>query len=235
MFVTERVRDRDERVQSLATRETTSTLTSSDQAYTMPGPRNQKKKKQSQVKKEKKQLSPPPELSATEHSSTKSASQTSSPPTPSDSCPIPSPAHIAPLEQEAKHFDYADETSTIPAFYDQCSTPSHIQLLEASAESYVHTPPVHTPPSYDAAVTDSNAPIPASLLKNPFIHDPGDGPRVKDVRAFLASSLAAPPSLDDPLCMEFSDEAVLEMLCAVLPYETAHVCANPPVFLLYLL
>ena len=65
--------------------------------------------------------------------------------------------------------------------------------------------------------------IPSSLLKPPFIHDPGSGPRVKDVRAFLDSRLASPPSLDDPLCGEFADEAILQMLCTVLPEETAMV------------
>ncbi|KAI0632829.1 hypothetical protein C8Q77DRAFT_1059026, partial [Trametes polyzona] len=59
------------------------------------------------------------------------------------------------------------------------------------------------------------------LLKTPFIYDPGDGPRVKDPRAFLASRLAAPPSLDDAMCAEFAEEAVLQMLCSVLPEETA--------------
>jgi hypothetical protein len=33
----------------------------------------------------------------------------------------------------------------------------------------------------------------------PSIHDPGNGPRVRDVRAFLSSFFAQPPSLDDPL------------------------------------
>ncbi|KAI0370898.1 hypothetical protein BV20DRAFT_943059 [Pilatotrama ljubarskyi] len=65
------------------------------------------------------------------------------------------------------------------------------------------------------------APIPSALLKTPFIHDPGNGPRVKDPRAFLASRFAAPPSLDDELCAEFAEEAVLQMLCTVLPEETA--------------
>ncbi|KAI0668908.1 hypothetical protein C8Q78DRAFT_1043624 [Trametes maxima] len=64
-------------------------------------------------------------------------------------------------------------------------------------------------------------PIPTALLATPFIYDPGTGPRVKDPRAFLASRLAAPPSLDDAMCAEFAEEAVLQMLCSVLPEETA--------------
>lgn len=57
----------------------------------------------------------------------------------------------------------------------------------------------------------------------PIIHDPGNGPRVRDVRGFLASFFAQPPSLEDPLCAEFSQEEVLQMLCTALSEETAIV------------
>jgi len=60
----------------------------------------------------------------------------------------------------------------------------------------------------------------------PSIHDPGNGPRVRDVRAFLSSFFAQPPSLDDPLCAEFSQEEVLQMLCTSLPEDTAIVSAE---------
>ncbi|KAH7909983.1 hypothetical protein BJ138DRAFT_1009759 [Hygrophoropsis aurantiaca] len=55
----------------------------------------------------------------------------------------------------------------------------------------------------------------------PNIYDPGNGPRVRSARAFLTSFFAQPPSLDDPLCAEFAQEEVLQMLCTVLPEETA--------------
>lgn len=58
-----------------------------------------------------------------------------------------------------------------------------------------------------------------------YIHDPGTGPRVRDARAFLGSYFALPPSLDDPLCAEFAQEEVLQMLMTVLPEETALVYA----------
>ncbi|EMD35166.1 hypothetical protein CERSUDRAFT_97088 [Gelatoporia subvermispora B] len=61
----------------------------------------------------------------------------------------------------------------------------------------------------------------SSMLRTPFIQNPGSGPRVRDTRAFLVSTFAAPPSFDDPLCAEFAQEEVLEMLCAILPEETA--------------
>ncbi|KAG6877275.1 hypothetical protein C0993_008923 [Termitomyces sp. T159_Od127] len=56
----------------------------------------------------------------------------------------------------------------------------------------------------------------------PFIHDPGNGPRVRDVRTFLSSKFfAQPPALNDPLCAEFAQKEVLEMLMTVLPEEVA--------------
>ncbi|KAI0334144.1 hypothetical protein GY45DRAFT_1243126 [Cubamyces sp. BRFM 1775] len=70
-------------------------------------------------------------------------------------------------------------------------------------------------------MNDEEHPIHPALLQKPFIYDPGNGPRVKDPRAFLSSRFAAPPSLDDELCAEFAEEAVLQMLCTVLPEETA--------------
>ena len=60
--------------------------------------------------------------------------------------------------------------------------------------------------------------------QTPYIHDPGNGPRVRDTRAFLSSFFAQPPSLDDPLCAEFAQQEVCQMLYTVLPEETALVC-----------
>ncbi|KAJ7353624.1 hypothetical protein DFH08DRAFT_774722 [Mycena albidolilacea] len=59
------------------------------------------------------------------------------------------------------------------------------------------------------------------LPQKPFIHDPGNGHRVRDMRAFLSSFFAQPAALDDPLCAEFSQDEVLQMICTVLPEETA--------------
>jgi hypothetical protein len=56
-----------------------------------------------------------------------------------------------------------------------------------------------------------------------YLYDPGNGPRVRDTRAFLSSYFAHPPSLSDPLCAEFAQEEVLQMLTTVLPEETALV------------
>lgn len=61
------------------------------------------------------------------------------------------------------------------------------------------------------------------FIAAPNIYDPGNGPRVRDTRAFLPSFFAQPPALDDPLCAEFAQEEILQMLCTVLPEETAIV------------
>ncbi len=75
-----------------------------------------------------------------------------------------------------------------------------------------------------------------TLLSNPIIHDPGNGPRVKNMRAFLDSSFSQPAWTDNPLCAEFAQREILQMLCTVLPEETALVrplllhpfrCAKP--------
>ncbi|KAF8797673.1 hypothetical protein BYT27DRAFT_7237134 [Phlegmacium glaucopus] len=62
-----------------------------------------------------------------------------------------------------------------------------------------------------------------AMFKQPFIHDPGNGPRVRIARDFISSFFAQPPALDDPLCAEFAQEEVLQMLCTILPEETALV------------
>lgn len=57
----------------------------------------------------------------------------------------------------------------------------------------------------------------------PCVEDRGNGPHVHDIEAFLSSKLCSPPSLSDALCAEFAREEVLQMLCGVLPGETALV------------
>ncbi|KAI0772490.1 hypothetical protein BD413DRAFT_474558 [Trametes elegans] len=77
------------------------------------------------------------------------------------------------------------------------------------------------PEQLEEHVNEPHHTVPSALSKTPFIYDPGNGPRVKDAQTFLASRFAAPPSLEDAMCAEFADEAVLQMLCSVLPEETA--------------
>ncbi|KAF7345096.1 hypothetical protein MVEN_01673200 [Mycena venus] len=107
--------------------------------------------------------------------------------------------------------------------------------LESTSSSstdsqYLQTPPsispVNTPKVANEDVRvfeeeESYASEVEGLPQKPFIHDPGNGHRVRDMRAFLSSFFAQPPALEDPLCAEFSQDEVLQMLCTVLPEETA--------------
>ena len=61
------------------------------------------------------------------------------------------------------------------------------------------------------------------LPKQPCIENTGDAFLVRNVFDFLDSHFAAPPSLDNALCAEFAQDEVLDMLCTVLPEETAAV------------
>ncbi|CDO70416.1 hypothetical protein BN946_scf184999.g57 [Trametes cinnabarina] len=132
-------------------------------------------------------------------------------------------------QQQSQRSSWSSSSSPTPA----PSTPSpfptsvqHVQLsggepkLALYAQSEQSMLPEKLEQSPPAEFIDE-PPIPSSLLQTPFIYDPGDGPRVKDPRAFMASRLAAPPTLNDELCAEFAEEAVLQMLCTVLPEETA--------------
>jgi hypothetical protein len=82
------------------------------------------------------------------------------------------------------------------------------------------------PPSYDTSYGPRDDPT-LILLSNPIIVNHGNGPRVQDMHAFLNSWFAPPPWTDDPLCAEFSQREILQMLCTVLPEETALVRLAP--------
>ena len=77
----------------------------------------------------------------------------------------------------------------------------------------------------EETILDSGVPqtVEEVMFQPPFIHDPGNGPRVRDAKMFMKSFFAQPPALDDPLCREFAQEEVLEMLKTVVPEETALV------------
>lgn len=62
-----------------------------------------------------------------------------------------------------------------------------------------------------------------AMFEPPFIHDPGNGPRVRDVKMFIESSFAQPVAQDDEMCREFGQKEMLEMLSTILPEDTALV------------
>ena len=107
----------------------------------------------------------------------------------------------------------------------------HVSMGLAEFNSpIVDLPPVPRPESSLPSPPSSSFPIEELaddiLSREPAIYDPGNGPRVKNIHAFLASSFSSPPSTDDDLCAEFAQEEVLDMLYTVLPHELAMV--SPP-------
>ena len=69
--------------------------------------------------------------------------------------------------------------------------------------------------------------LPASTSsESPFLHDPGSGPCVKNMKLFLESSFAQPVG-EDELCQEFGQVEVFEMLMTLLPEDTALVGRHP--------
>ena len=69
-------------------------------------------------------------------------------------------------------------------------TPPPLSILS----SCISIPDKHPPPSMPQLDLHH---IEEVLCQKPFIHDPGNGPRVRDTRAFLASSyFSQPPALD---------------------------------------
>ncbi|KAJ3559220.1 hypothetical protein NP233_g11320 [Leucocoprinus birnbaumii] len=125
------------------------------------------------------------------------------PPTPPPSIPSPSPP--------------STEIPTPPP--PQTTSPNKkrnpiTSLLELASQSY--SPQLH---NYSSQYSPKHE---ALLLEKPFIYDPGNGPRVRDTKAFLSSNFfAQPPAWDIPLCAEFAQDEVLEMIRTVLSEELA--------------
>lgn len=99
-------------------------------------------------------------------------------------------------------------------------TPAPPYILSSHPDTISEKPPSATsqePPDDDIFLR----------LSNPIIHDPGNGPRVLSAQEFIHSSFAQSPCTSDPLRAEFAQPEVLQMLCTVLPQETAIVCTPP--------
>ncbi|KAI0076476.1 hypothetical protein K474DRAFT_1645008 [Panus rudis PR-1116 ss-1] len=162
----------------------------------MPGPRNAKKQKALQARKQKK--------SKTVHKSPDHVSSN-----------LSQPQATAPMTTLTLRASPADEKPSSPTAAIDGSLLQKSVIIPCNNESSLL--------EEHRGASDLDDIHVDTLLKRPFIHDPGNGPRVKDIHTFLSSSFAAPPSLDDPLCAEFAQEEMLEMLCSVLPEEIALV------------
>ncbi len=164
----------------------------------MPGPSNSKKKRKTHSKSQKSA-----KANKLHTPPRKDGNDTSSPSSPSPHQAITPPLAIATSAANGTAFT----TITVVEVFDDCSDYS-TQDVPSIRHDHDHVEPQ------------------AIALKQPYIYDPGNGPRVRDTRAFLTSSyFAQQPALDDPLCAEFAQEEVLQMLMTVLPEDLALVCA----------
>ncbi|KAG5640822.1 hypothetical protein DXG03_006894 [Asterophora parasitica] len=188
----------------------------------MPGPSNMKKKRKSQKRSKQSYGRPLSSSSATF-----------------------SPSPI--FDHRDDHDDARSSSSLSPSPVRLLTPPPHTQIL-----GDIEILPVESDPAHDSDYKwtrgfprehlqpDRKNEVEPITVPPPFIYDPGNGPRVRDTRAFLASKFfAQPPALDvrshfrvllpctqklqDPLCAEFAQEEVLQMLMTVLPEETALV------------
>ena len=187
----------------------------------MPGPRNTKARKKAQAKKQKRAKStcssvdnstPTPDRDICDPSTATLDDVSESTALQDDTQNAP-PAVIPPsngVAVAAQGSSLPLELETFSAIPDSCAPPISPHVTDALQ-------------SCDYFDEDDDTDVAAPLLKRPFIEDPGTGIRVRDTREFLESRFAAPPSLDDELCAEFAQDEVLQMLCSVLPEETAMV------------
>ena len=211
----------------------------------MPGPKNAKKKRKAQARKQKeKEKEREKERQATErHESGEHEEQRTPPseeldlPRVSFQSPSPEPDRTTderyqPLRSQPLRYTSRPTKARTRARADPTPRSARLRRRSLSSPSPCALPPskwspspehaaAHQPHAHaarDAAPPDSSPP-----LAPPCVEDRGNGPHVRDVAAFLASKLAAPPSRDDALCAEFARPEVRAMLCEVLPAETALV------------
>lgn len=106
---------------------------------------------------------------------------------------------------------------------DFSSPPAHPDDEFVTTTSSIDEFPVPQPPPPLPLRHRVIEPIEPPALSMAFLHDPGNGPRVRNVREFLKSRFAAPASVEHEYCAVFVNDEVLEALRAVLPEEMALV------------
>ncbi|KAI5823217.1 hypothetical protein K523DRAFT_287079, partial [Schizophyllum commune Tattone D] len=177
----------------------------------MPGPNNSKKKKQQKKKAAKaKRVA----QAAHNHSAPPTGEQTPECTKPLSPTRTQGPSSTPRAQSRPPSSLQRDTSHSYPPPPQQPPSSSH--------------PPHHAPrqsspfdPDHSIFPSQQHAP-PSPLPAEPFIYDPGNGPRVRDARAFVDSRFFAhAPAYEDPLCAEFAQAEVLEMLMAVLPDELA--------------
>lgn len=168
----------------------------------MPGPRNAKRRKQLQVLKERRHLNKANYLAAVcgrEHEHR------------SDRPYRPLPSQPLRYSRPVPRISVTSVSAEISRAPHDTSLVGHPENNPASSVSEISR-------EYRRDLVEHSL-----SMRPPCIEHTGDGVRVRDVFDFIDSHFASPPSYEDPLCAEFAQEEVLDMLCAVLPEETAAV------------
>jgi hypothetical protein len=103
------------------------------------------------------------------------------------------------------------DDATIFAPRPRIASPSHSQGPVSTMEEHAVKQLEHR---LSKLPLDDIPPIP-----QPCIHDPGNGPRVKDLIGFLKSPFSSEPSWDVEDCMAYHQQEVMDFLTTLLPFE----------------
>ncbi|KAF7297223.1 hypothetical protein MIND_00955400 [Mycena indigotica] len=104
------------------------------------------------------------------------------------------------------------DVTVVVASLDDAEEHDNMQLPEDGYDFKPQEPPLRfADPEFE---TDAQLDAFRFNPERPFIHDPGNGHRVRSMAHFLPSFFAQPPALpsEDPLAAEFASEEVREML-----------------------
>ncbi|EAU87554.1 hypothetical protein CC1G_12353 [Coprinopsis cinerea okayama7 len=145
--------------------------------------------------------------------------QYQAPPSQPQSIPKPQPPDLPSSNTSSESLDSTTTSSSSPALRTPPPLSSFLKGEVSDMKCYYGDFEKRKPiPEIDSDRVEE------IMFTPPFIHDPGNGPRVRDAKAFLASRFfAQPPAWDNPMCAEFAQEEVLQMLMTVLPDETARI------------
>lgn len=178
---------------------------SSTSTTSMPGPRNRNKQRKLAIKKEK---------AAVKSKSVAEPSPPSPPPPPQA---LPETQQLQPQSNDSRETSYEPDVQT-PLDELQHDDPRIAAPVCDSPPPSEPLPPHRASPKHSIPYQHPDDPLPM-----PCVHDPGNGPRVKDLFAFIESAYATKPTLDDPQCREYYYQDVLDLLVELLPRETAVV------------
>ena len=129
----------------------------------------------------------------------------------------PPPARVEAFPSSAPAYHPDDESVITASNIDEFPLPSP----SSSPSPFPY--PSQSPPPPLLRQYRVIEPIEPPSLSMAFLHDPGNGPRVRNVKEFLKSRFAAPASVEHEYCGVFVHDKILEALRAVLPDEMALV------------